>query len=96
MLPDLYENWRVTGLICSVPTNCQPTNIEMKKILVGLILFKFANGLFKGHKYMPMGYEKKPDCPKVPSKKPGGNFDVWMFLASIALSTNIAANLANK
>ena len=42
-----------------------------------------------------MGY-KESVCPEVPSKKPGGGFSVWMFLTSMALTTTIAANIANS
>ena len=45
---------------------------------------------------MPMGYEKEPKCPEIPAKKPTSGFDVWMFLASMALTANIAANIANN
>ena len=49
----------------------------------------------KNVKYVPMGY-KESVCPEVPSKKPGGGFSVWMFLTSMALTTTIAANIANS
>ena len=65
--------------------------------LIWLFLPCLANAAWmKNVKYMPMGYKKEPDCPKMPKEKPSGNFDVWMFLASIALTSNIAANIANN
>ena len=73
------------------------TNILCVFVISLSELISSNNAFFnKGVKYMPMGYEKKPKCPKVPSQKQKGGLDVWMFLASMAITTNIAANLANK
>lgn len=72
---------------------------DMKSIW--LVLFSFfaaknVEGWSKNVKYMPMGYEKEPECPEIPAKKPTSGFSVWMFLTSMALVTNIAANIANN
>ncbi len=61
-----------------------------------LLLPSLVSCWLKNVKYMPMGYEKEPKCPEIPAKKPTSGFDVWMFLASMALTANIAANIANN
>lgn len=70
--------------------------LEMKIVLVVIFAHVVNAGWMKDVKYMPMGYEKKPNCPEIPTKKPSGGFDVWMFLATVALTSNIAANVVNN
>merc|ERR1719273_1661402 len=66
-------------------------------MLVFLLLpTSIQSGWLKNVAYMPMGYEKEPKCPEIPAKKPSSGFDVWMFLASMALTSNIAANIVNN
>lgn len=70
---------------------------NMKSMLLLLVCFTaVVKSWNKNVKYMPMGYEKEPECPEIPQKKPTSGFSVWMFLTSMALVTNIAANIANN
>ena len=66
----------------------------MKYFVIILQTLNLSQALFNnGHKYMPMGYKEKPKCPDIPAKKPSSSFEVFQFLSSMAIATNIAANI---
>jgi hypothetical protein len=69
----------------------------MKFIL--LVLPLLVQGWDKNVKYMPMGYKKEPiKCKEVeiPPQKGGSGFSVWQFLTTMAVTSNIAANIVNN
>ena len=69
----------------------------MKYFVIILQTLNLSQALFNnGHKYMPMGYKEKPKCPDIPAKKPSSSFEVFQFLSSMAIATNIAANIVNN
>ena len=47
-------------------------------------------------KYMPMDYESIPKCPEPVEASSGGGFNMWMFLASATIATNIAASIVSN
>ena len=69
----------------------------MKWLWIVLLLPSIVQSFFdKNVKYMPMGYEKEPKCPEIPPKKSKSSFNVWQFLATISLTSTIAANIVNN
>ena len=99
----VYKNYRNFSRQIAQPSRvtvhrgCTVRSKKMKWLWIVLLLPSIVQSFFdKNVKYMPMGYEKEPKCPEIPPKKSKSSFNVWQFLATISLTSTIAANIVNN